>query len=214
MTILALEFSSPQRSVAVTRDGHVVAEIIESSGRNANGFGMIDQVLAETHIRREQIEGVCIGLGPGSYTGIRSAIAMAQGWRLARGINVTGVSSAEAIAVQAQSEQIWGHVNVVIDAQRNEFYLSKWEISAGERKEIEPLKIVSLAAVRSHDRNELLVGPQITNWFPDGKSIFPRAVALLNLAMHRNDFPVSENLEPIYLRETNFVKALPRKANP
>jgi len=64
---------------------------------------------------------IAVGLGPGSYTGVRAAIALAQGWQLAREIKLLGVSSVEAIAVQAQAEKIFGRVNVVMDAQRNEF---------------------------------------------------------------------------------------------
>jgi len=43
MTILALEFSSPQRSVAIARDGIVLSEASESGGRNTAAFGMIEK---------------------------------------------------------------------------------------------------------------------------------------------------------------------------
>ena len=105
MTILALEFSSPQRSVAVWRaDG---AGRRAEGGRNrrtarTNAFGMIEKVLAEAKIEREQIEVIAVGLGPGSYTGIRAAISVAQGWQLATRRKLLGVSSAECLAAQAR----------------------------------------------------------------------------------------------------------------
>ena len=210
MTILALEFSSPQRSVAVARDGNVLSETSETGGRNTAAFGMIEKVLTEAKIRREQIGALCIGLGPGSYTGIRSAIAIAQGWQLAREIKLIGVSSVEAIAAQAQAEKIFGRVNVVIDAQRGEFYLAAFEISVGGWREIDLLKISSLAEVRSRaGANEIVIGPEVTRWFPNGRIIFPRAAALAQLAANRSDFLPGEKLEPVYLRETNFVKSPP-----
>jgi tRNA threonylcarbamoyladenosine biosynthesis protein TsaB len=208
MTILALEFSSPQRSVALARDGNVLAEASETGGRNTAAFGMIEKVLAAAKIGREQIDALCIGLGPGSYTGIRSAIAIAQGWQLAREIKLLGAGSVEAIAAQAQAEKIFGRVNVAIDAQRGEFYLAAFEISADGCREIEQLKISSLAEVQScADRNEILAGPEVAKWFPNGRIIFPRAAMLSKLAASRNDFVAGEKLEPIYLRETNFVKS-------
>jgi tRNA threonylcarbamoyladenosine biosynthesis protein TsaB len=212
MTILALEFSSPQRSVAIARDGIVLSEASESGGRNTAAFGMIEKVLAEAKIRREQIGALCIGLGPGSYTGIRSAISIAQGWQLAREIKLLGVSSVSAIAAQAQAEKIFGRVNVVIDAQRNEFYVAVFEISAGGWREIERLKIVPLAEIQSRaGAQEILIGPEMTNWFPGGNNLFPRAATLLQLAAGRNDFLPGEKLEPVYLRETDFVKSPQRK---
>jgi len=241
MTILALEFSSSQRSVAVlssnrsdepceshsslvagnmgtrvTRPSEgVICEAIETGGQSTRAFSLIEKVLAEAKIEREQIEVLAIGLGPGSYTGIRVALSVAQGWQLASphgGMKLLGVSSAECVAAQAQAEKISGRVNVVIDAQRNEFYLASYEISAAGRKKIEPLRIVTRAEVESRaGANELLIGPEVTRWFPNGRMIFPRAAMLGQLASNRNDFVAGDKLEPIYLRETNFVKAPPSR---
>ena len=214
MTILALEFSSPQRSVAVLRTGGpaIAAEVVETGGHGTNAFKMIEQVLAETKIEREQIEVMAVGLGPGSYTGIRAAISLAQGWQLARDVKLLGVSSAECLAAQARAEKILGRVSVVIDAQRNEFYLATYEVTADGWREIAPLRILSRAEVQSRaGADGILIGPEVTRWFPGGRMIFPRPAALAELAARRGDFVPGEKLEPIYLRETNFVKSPPRR---
>jgi tRNA threonylcarbamoyladenosine biosynthesis protein TsaB len=235
MTILALEFSSPQRSVAVLRTdcAVVAAKVVEAGGHGSNVFRMIEQVLAGAKIEREQIDVITIGLGPGSYTGIRAAISIAQGWqlgfagpeqdnscqtmasaqrRLARGVKLLGVGSAECLAAQARAEKILGCVSVVIDAQRNEFYLATYEVTPESWRETAPLKILSLAGVQSRaTEGGILIGPEVTKWFPGGRIIFPRAAALAELAARRSDFVPGEKLEPVYLRETNFVKSPPRR---
>ena len=176
---------------------------------------MIQSALREAQLEREQIEVIAIGLGPGSYTGIRVALSAAQGWQLASrngGMKLLGVSSAECLAAQAQAEKISGRVNVVIDAQRNEFYLAAYEISADGWREIEPLRIVTRAEVESRaGAKEILIGPEVTRWFPNGRMVFPRAAVLGQLALGRSDFVAGDKLEPIYLRETNFVKAPPSR---
>jgi tRNA threonylcarbamoyladenosine biosynthesis protein TsaB len=208
MTILALDFSSPQRSVAIARDGIVLSEASEFGGRNTAAFGMVGKILAEAKIEREEIEVIAVGLGPGSYTGVRAAIALAQGWQLARETKLLGVSSVAAIAAQARVEKIFGRVNVLIDAQRNEFYLAAWQISASGCVEIEPLKIVPPAEIELRaEANDILIGPEAPRWFPGGINLFPRAAMLAKLAIGRNDFLPGEKLEPVYLRETSFVKA-------
>ena len=78
---------------------------------------------------------------------IRAAIAVAQGWQLARGVKLLGVGSADALAAQAQAEEQYGPVNVLIEAQRGEFYLGEWQISADKRVEIGRLRIVPAAEV-------------------------------------------------------------------
>jgi tRNA threonylcarbamoyladenosine biosynthesis protein TsaB len=208
MTILALEFSSEQRSVALARDGIVLVEAVETGGyRVTNAFGLIEKALAAAKISRGEIEVIAVGLGPGSYTGIRAAIAIAQGWQLATGVKLLGVSSAEALAAQAQAAKLFGRVNVVIDAQRGEFYLAGWEISETERKEVSPLKIVPAAEIAARKTaGEICVGPEMET------ALFPSAATVARLAAGRTDFVPGEKLVPIYLRETNFVKApLPRK---
>jgi tRNA threonylcarbamoyladenosine biosynthesis protein TsaB len=207
MTILALEFSSEQRSVALARAGNVLAETTETVGRGTPAFAMIEKVLEQSNVQREEIETIAVGLGPGSYTGVRAAIAVAQGWQLARGINVIGVSSAAAIAVRAQTEKMFGRLNVVIDAQRQEFYVAGYEISESTCMEIEPLKILPVAEVRARAlQGEIFIGPAAAKFFPNGRDIFPRASEVAKLAAALKHFP-GEKLEPIYLRETNFVKA-------
>jgi tRNA threonylcarbamoyladenosine biosynthesis protein TsaB len=205
MTILAFEFSSEQRSVALARDGIVLSGAMEAGGyRVTNAFGLVEKVLAAAQISREEIEVVAVGLGPGSYTGIRAAIAVAQGWQLARGVKLIGVSSAECLAAQAQAEKIFGRVNVVIDAQRGEFYLAGWEISEPGRQEISPLKIVAGTEIEARKAaGEVCVGPEME------RVLFPSAATAARLAAGRTDFVAGENLEPVYLREVSFVKAPP-----
>jgi tRNA threonylcarbamoyladenosine biosynthesis protein TsaB len=211
MTILALEFSSARRGAALARGGTVLSEAVETTGgRTTNAFGLIEKVLTEAKVLRGEVEVIVVGIGPGSYAGIRAAIALAQGWQLARGIQLLGVSSAECLAAQAQAEKIFGRVNVVIDAQRNEFYVAASEISAAGRRETGPLQILTAAETRSRAA-EIFFGPAAAVFRPDGNNQFPSAAMLARLAGGRTDFVPGENLEPIYLRETNFVKAPPTR---
>lgn|SRR5487761_1913995 len=210
MTILALEFSSAQRSVAVARGGAVLAEAAETGGRGTNAFGLIEQVLATAGLGRGEIECLAVGLGPGSYTGLRVALAIAQGWQLAAGVKLLGLGSLDCLAAQAQAENIFGRVNAVVDAQRGEFYLAAYDVSAGGWNEVAPLKIVPASEVESRAAaGEILTGPDVTRWFAAGKILFPQAARLATLAARRGDFSAGEKLEPVYLRATSFAKAPP-----
>lgn len=215
MKILALEFSSPQRSVAILQSDAQVCEVIET-GAGANApLVIIEEALREAKLEREQIECLAVGIGPGSYTGIRAAIALAQGWRLARPIKLLGISSAECVAAQAQAEGVSGRASVVIDAQREEFYLATFELDRSGYKGLEPLQIVSRAELqRRATTGNALIGPEMTTRFSTAKNIFPRAATLGRLASSRADFIAGEKLEPIYLRETKFIKAPPARIVP
>ena len=213
MTLLALDFSSPQRSVAVVRRSSPAAapplldEVVETGAVSTRAFQMIETALRHAGLEREQIESLAIGLGPGSYTGIRAAIAIAQGWQLARGVNLVGVSSADAIAAEAQADGLRGSVAVVLDAQRDEFYLAEYELAPENWRPLTPLRLVTREAVQAAAKaNKHLIGPEVTRWFSGGRLVFPRAAVIGRLALGRTDFVSGEKLVPIYLRETTFVK--------
>ena len=219
MKILALEFSSPQRSVAVvamsgTSSKRVEQEAIEAGADPNKPFEMIESVLNQAQIERGEIQGLAIGLGPGSYTGIRSAIAMAQGWQLARNVNLQGISGVECMAAQAHGEGIRGRVSIVVDAQRGEFYLAQYQLDSGWR-EISLLRLVSREEIEAQQaKGDLLVGPEIQNWFPQARTVFPRAATLGKLAMNRSNYLSGEQVEPIYLRPSAFLKAPPPRILP
>jgi len=221
MKILALEFSSLQRSVAVIQTTPPknqaaspagVSEIVQTGGVGANLLGMIDATLQQAGIERERIEVLAIGLGPGSYSGIRRAIAVAQGWELARfgsPLKLLGIGSTDCLVTQAQEEGARGRFTVVIDAQRGEFYMATYDINPAACTVIEPLRIATLQELQEREAvGECFIGPQAAR-FRNGRVTFPRASTLARLAKERNDFVSAEKLEPIYLRKTQFVKAQP-----
>ena len=228
MKILAIEFSSPRRNVAIAEAPEhgpppyaalMLAEVVASeqptdSSHRLPGasLALVESALKEARLEREQIECLAIGVGPGSYAGIRGAIALGQGWQLGRGVKLLGISSAECLAAQAQEEGSVGRAAVLIDAQRGEFYLGRYELASSSHRAIEPLRLATLAEAQTCERaGELLVGPDVTKWFPSGRVLYPRAATLARLAAGRTDFVAGEELEPIYLRETAFVKAPPSR---
>jgi tRNA threonylcarbamoyl adenosine modification protein YeaZ len=213
MKILALEFSSSQRSVAVARTTGpaqlaAISEVVETGVVSTKPIAMINEALEGAGVEREQVECLAVGLGPGSYTGIRTGIALAQGWQLARDVKLMGISSAECLAAQAQGEGLTGRVLVAIDAQRHEFYMAIYEVSSAGFREIEALRIVTAAEVQEHSKSaDLLIGPDVGTQLSGSRNMFPRAATLARLASERTNFMRGEDIQPIYLRETSFVKA-------
>lgn len=215
MKILALEFSAEERSVAIVENGCCLGRTSLVAGRATPAFALIETVLAQARIEREEVGCIAIGLGPGSYTGIRTAISLAQGWQLGLGTKLLGIPSTDCLAKGACLAGIHGMVNVVIDAQRNEVYLARYEITKDGYTLKEPLKIIAPAEVAAlADNGEKIIGPESTKWFPNATVTSPQAEVLGILAGETNKFAAGETIEPIYLRETSFVKAPPPRILP
>jgi tRNA threonylcarbamoyl adenosine modification protein YeaZ len=153
---------------------------------------------------------VAIGLGPGSYAGIRSAIAVAQGWQLATNLRLLGLSSVDALAHQAQTAGRQGRVHLIIDAQRDEFYAATYLVQPDSVQIESPLRLISAADADALVQKGGAMGDsELVKRWPQLHLLLPDAAAIGQLAAARTDFVPGDTLQPIYLRETNFVKAPP-----
>lgn len=215
MHLLALECSSDRRSVAVASADHVLASSVHAEGRNTPIFALIDATLREAGVEKHDLARLAVGLGPGSYTGIRTALAVALGWDLARAVTVVGFSSADACAVVAARLGSRGPVSIVIDAQRGEFYLARYQLHAGHFIRLSPLRIATRdEVVLEPGLGYPLVGPALTLLGIEGPSAVPDASAIAELALRHGDSVRQPGLEPIYLRPHSFVKAPPSRVIP
>jgi len=215
MRILALEFSSDRRSVAVAVAGTVRGGAAETGGRESHPFRLIEIALREAGVAREEVQVLAVGLGPGSYNGIRSAIAVAQGWQLARSARLLGASSIACLAAQARASGLTGAVSCVVDAQHGEFYLARYQVAADSIREAASLRLATREEVVARAAaGDALVGPVEPKGVPGFQQSYPEAAMLAQLAAAREDFVSGETLEPIYLRAAAFVKAPPPRAIP
>ncbi len=207
MTILGLEFSSECRGVALLRDGRILAEGSQREGRHTRAIGLIDAVLREAGIAREELDAIAVGLGPGSYTGVRLSISVAQGWQLTTGIHVAGVGSMAALAASLGVKE---RVMLAVDAQRGEYAVAAAEVGVL----IEPLRLEPLLRLRGRLENgQRVYGPGILA-IVGGIDAFPQAAVVAQLAVETNVWVPAESLAPVYLREVAFVKAPPARILP
>lgn len=116
--ILSLETSSPQASFALfdATNGQVLGEesFVTDRSHNSEIFGPLSRLL---DLCGRRLDLIATGVGPGSYSGVRVAIAAAHGLSLALGCPVLGVSSLEAFPGEAYL--------VAGDARRRSFFLAE-----------------------------------------------------------------------------------------
>ena len=216
MKILALEFSTDCRTVAVLDTGassaanHPIAQIEATHGRSTRTCAMIESALRQAGLEREAVDTLAVGLGPGSYAGIRAAIAFASGWQLARPARLVGLSSVECLVAQLHTQGETGPILAAVDAQRGDFYLAGYELAPAGWREVEPLRLVSAGDLDRRLRaGARVVSPDIPPRFSGVRLVFPHAATLARLAASRPELPTHQNLEPIHLRPISFVKAPP-----
>ncbi len=118
MLVLGIETATSVAGVALVDAEGVRAECTLRAPQRALEWLVpaIGEVLQHAGVEAEDIEGVAVSAGPGSFTGLRVGIATAVGWAHARGIPACGVSTLEALAVASGATP----VVPVLDAKRGE----------------------------------------------------------------------------------------------
>lgn len=137
MILLAFSTSTPRGSVAVVRDGALVAQAdyVDLQGHAERLFEAIDAALSRAQATRADVGAIACDIGPGSFTGVRVGVASAKGIALALGVPLCGVISLEAMARAAFEQGAAGAdcaVIAAIDAKKGEVFLGAWRASSGE----------------------------------------------------------------------------------
>ena len=114
---------------APTVDVVLSLEVEARRASNTQLLPRIDAALAAQGVEKSEIACVVCGRGPGSFTGVRIALATAKGMASALGVPLVGVSSLDAVAWGAWHAGVRGPMLVVADAMRKEVYPVRFAVS-------------------------------------------------------------------------------------
>jgi tRNA threonylcarbamoyladenosine biosynthesis protein TsaB len=200
MKTLALEMSTAQGSIAWLEDGEALFDGEFAADRKHSGafFENVQQCLE----RFGCPEKIIVGLGPGSYAGVRIAIATALGLRSATKAKLAGIPSICALDLETRDYCVIG------DARRQTFFFAK--IEGGRLIEGPILKTAAELKATIGELTLPVYASEQLPQFPSAKLAYPSASRLMEIAgLHADD--IDDALEPIYLREPHITVA---KATP
>ena len=93
-------------------------------------LSLIDELLRRGDTSWAEIERIAVGVGPGTFTGLRIGIASAQALATATGLPLVGVSTLRALALAAHDREPAAATLAVIDARRGEAFVAGWAVRA------------------------------------------------------------------------------------
>lgn len=132
--ILALDTATPATSVAITagtrREGKVIASLNLSSGvtHSRRLLASVDYLLTEVGVSWDDLDGIGVSSGPGSFTGLRIGMATAKGLAYAAGKPLLGASTLDTLAARCVTART---VCAVLDARKKEVYAAFYQKEAG-----------------------------------------------------------------------------------
>ncbi len=144
MNLLALETSADMASVGLLTGGSVVLREGGTPGTHARlVLPWVSEVLAEGGVTLSGLDAIAFSAGPGSFTGLRLAVSVAQGLALGADLPLVAVPTLEAIALAAGNGCQW----VCVDARMSEVYSAGYEVTGDQVVERHPAGVWSPSAL-------------------------------------------------------------------
>lgn len=220
--ILCIETGTDICSVGLARDGELVSLRESDEGRDhaKNVAVFVDELLRENDVAAEELSAVAVGMGPGSYTGLRIGVSFAKGLCYGLQIPLVAVGSLDSLVQVAREDYEAGIIDVerwedallcpMVDARRMEVYTQMFDTKG------EPLNEVKAEIVAEDSFAEWRNGRPFVI-FGNGAAkcqevltdailinVTPSARGLAALAHQRFEAGKTENIayfEPFYLKD-------------
>ncbi len=223
MKILHIETSSKNCSVAIS-DGEkllcLCEEVSENYKQSESLHTFVEWALEGAEISLKDLDAVSLGMGPGSYTGLRIGAASAKGFCYGLQLPLIAINSLDTL-VEPLLGKGYDYIIPLIDARRMEVYCAVYDGASGEMLSETEAKILDENSFQEYaGKNVCFVGDgakkaleilQLPNAIFE-ENIFPSAQYLINKSVekfNRKDFEDVAYFEPFYLKDFHGVKKKP-----
>jgi len=139
MYILASDTSTEFASVALLKDGLLISEL-RDSGKHAHNqrlFDMISELLSGSGITIKDIDLFAVGIGPGSFTGLRVGVSALKGMAIGLNKKIIPVSSMDSSALKAFTNfSLEKEINIILEGRQKDFFYAKYSFDGSDVKKI------------------------------------------------------------------------------
>ncbi len=147
MSILAIDTATQVSSVAVAKEGRLLSELT-MQGKLTHSETLlphIESVLKMAATAKEDLEGIAISIGPGSFTGLRIGLAAAKAMSYALNIPLVGVSTLKALAYQLPVPGV--RLVCLLDAQKGNAYVESYRWEDDGLETVETVKVAKISDI-------------------------------------------------------------------
>lgn len=226
---LGFDTSSDFLSIALSKGDRILKNIHLETPRDhlAKLLPMIDEILNSSDTALTDLDIIVVGVGPGSYTGIRIGVATALGLAQSLDKKIIGLSSLDVIIRGVGRDEKYGADGIicaVIDAKRKEVYAKIYRQGESDSvsQVLDPIDLGNI--LNRYKENIVLAGDGLVPYGELFKKIlsdkvvfakeelwYPNATDLISLSLNKRATGAYQNVSPIYLRKSEAEERLKRQ---
>lgn len=220
--ILCIETGTDICSVGLSRDGELISLRESDEGRDhaRNVALFVDELLRENDIAAEELSAVAVGMGPGSYTGLRIGVSFAKGLCYGLQIPLVAVGSLDSMVQVAREDHEAGIIDVdnwsdavlcpMVDARRMEVYTQMFDTQGQPLNEVKAEIVTEESFKEWRNERQLVIfgngAAKCREVLSDATyiNVTPSARGLAALAHQRLEAGQTEDIayfEPFYLKD-------------
>lgn len=220
--ILCIETGTDICSVGLSRDGELISLCESDEGRDhaRNVALFVDELLRENDIAAEELSAVAVGMGPGSYTGLRIGVSFAKGLCYGLQIPLVAVGSLDSMVQVAREDHEAGIIDVdnwndavlcpMVDARRMEVYTQMFDTQGQPLNEVKAEIVTEESFKEWRNERQLVIfgngAAKCREVLNDATyiNVTPSARGLAALAHQRFEAGQTEDIayfEPFYLKD-------------
>ncbi|MFA7467395.1 MAG: tRNA (adenosine(37)-N6)-threonylcarbamoyltransferase complex dimerization subunit type 1 TsaB [Desulfotomaculaceae bacterium] len=222
MYVLGIEASTPVAAAAVATEGKILAERMINNKRthSVNLLPMVRDVLADAGIDKNQLDGIAVCTGPGSFTGLRIGMSTAKSLAQVLNLPIAGIPTLESLAYPLSGQA--GLICPVLNARKNELYSALYRSSGIKLVPLLPAfaaGVKELASIlENYDEHIIFLGDGLGEYrtelaellgdqarFAPDCAVFPRGAAVAELGLRLIKSGAGSDplaLLPHYIRES------------
>jgi len=219
--VLGIDTGTPIAALGLVVDGRIAGSISQPVTSHCASLPLaVDELLRASGLTPRDLGAIAVGIGPGSFTGLRIGLSYAKGLVMASGCAIVGVNSLDALAATALASPA-AHQGVLVcplvDARRGEVYAALYRIVSDGLEKLSEDLVVALEHLTSRIEGEVvLVGDSRANDAAALLSSRGLGVAVLDICsldsrggllaaigaarFSRGEIDRPASLEPLYLR--------------
>jgi tRNA threonylcarbamoyladenosine biosynthesis protein TsaB len=229
--LLAFDTSTQTTSVALRTQGREWARAEEGGPlASARLIALIAELLREAALGKHELDAIAFGCGPGAFTGLRTACAVAQGLGFALAKPLVAVTSLETLALQAHWQTGATHILAALDARMDELYIGQYIVVSGLPVSSNGIELIGVSEISSLLKDAAIAWQGAGNaWATPGgahapwpanlrapvQSATPDARAMLAIAaarLSRGEVLSAIAAEPVYVRNKVALTTAERDA--
>ena len=220
MKLLAIDTSTDYLALAIMDEETLIARIHKKAPRSHSSLlmPMVDKVLKESKTGLNKLDGFCVSIGPGSFTGLRIGVTTVKGLAFVTKKPIVAVPTLDAIAENGRKK--CGIICPVLDARKNKVYASIYKSDGAQIKKIsKPLLCLEADLLKRLEKYDTVFflgdyAERIVSLLPRAKiateSWQPRPEVVGRLGMDyfkKRKFVDVRDLEPFYIysRECDII---------